>query len=182
MARVGVVVVTYRSAATIGNCLTSLRAASQDPIEIVVVDNASDDDTAAAATAADANALVISRATNDGYGVANNAGVSALAPDTAATIGAADRGYPVASLRDLPAGEYWMQPFVNVYTRFARADGKTVWLHMDQGEGQNWKRSPGNLFGAPVKVTFDPSSAEPVRLTADRVIPPIDRRPSCATS
>ena len=49
-----------------------------------------------------------------------------------------------------------MQPFVNVYTRFPRADGKTVWLHMDQWEGQNWKRSPGNLFGDPVQVQFDP--------------------------
>ena len=51
-----------------------------------------------------------------------------------------------------------MQPFVNVYTRFPRADGKTVWLHMDQWEGQNWKRSPGNIYGEPVQVTFDPKS------------------------
>ena len=48
---------------------------------------------------------------------------------------------------------YWVQPFVNVYTRFPRADGHTVWMHMDQWEGQNWKRSPGNLFGEPEKVT-----------------------------
>ena len=65
-----------------------------------------------------------------------------------------------------------MQPFVNVYTRFPRADGKTVWLHMDQWEGQNWKRSPGNVYGDPVKVTFDPHSATPIALVADKVIPP----------
>ena len=59
-----------------------------------------------------------------------------------------ERGHPIASLRDIPAGEYWMQPFVNVYTRFPRADGKTVWLHMDQWEGQNWKRSPGQPLSA----------------------------------
>ena len=53
-----------------------------------------------------------------------------------------------------PRGEYWVQPFVNVYTKFARADGHTVWLHMDQWEGQNWKRSPGNLYGEPVKITL----------------------------
>ena len=35
---------------------------------------------------------------------------------------------------------------------FPRADGHTVWLHMDQWEGQNWKRSPGNLYGDPVKM------------------------------
>ena len=62
------------------------------------------------------------------------------------------------SLRDIPAGDYWVQPFVNVYTRFARADGHTVWLHMDQWEGQNWKRSPGNLYGEPVQDHFDPTS------------------------
>jgi hypothetical protein len=38
-------------------------------------------------------------------------------------------GYPVKSLKDLPAGDYWAQAFVNVYTEFVRADGHTVWLH-----------------------------------------------------
>jgi hypothetical protein len=99
--------------------------------------------------------------------------VEGLAPGAVAAITADDRGHPLRSLRDLPAGEYWMQPFVNVYTRFPRADGKTVWLHNDQWEGQNWKRSPGNLFGDPVKVTFDPKSDTPIRLVADKVIPPI---------
>lgn len=99
--------------------------------------------------------------------------VEALAPGAAAPITADDRGAPVRSLRDLPAGEYWMQPFVNVYTRFPRADGKTVWLHNDQWEGQDWKRSPGNVFGDPVRVKFDPKSAAPIRLVANRVIPPI---------
>ena len=99
--------------------------------------------------------------------------VEGLAPGAVVAIGDADRGHPVAKFRDLPAGEYWMQPFVNVYTRFPRADGKTVWLHMDQWEGQNWKRSPGNIVGDPVKVKYDPRSTEPIRLVATRVIPPI---------
>jgi hypothetical protein len=100
--------------------------------------------------------------------------VEGLAPGEAAAITSADRGHPLRTLRDLPAGEYWMQPFVNVYTRFARADGKTVWLHNDQWEGQDWKRSPGNLLGDPVKVTFDPASSTPIRLVASRAIPAID--------
>jgi len=99
--------------------------------------------------------------------------VEGLAPGSAAGITADDRGHPVRSLRDLPAGEYWMQPFVNVYTRFPRADGKTVWLHNDQWEGQDWKRSPGNLLGDPVKVTFDATSPAPIRLVATRAIPAI---------
>ncbi|MFT4256508.1 MAG: alpha/beta hydrolase-fold protein [Pseudoxanthomonas sp.] len=99
--------------------------------------------------------------------------VEALAPGAAAAITADDFGAPLASLRELPAGEYWMQPFVNVYTRFPRADGHVVWLHMDQWEGQDWKRSPGNLYGEPVKVRFDPASSQPIRLVADKAIAPI---------
>src|SRR5688572_1211773 len=99
--------------------------------------------------------------------------VDQLQPGATITLGAGDRGHPVRSLADIPAGEYWVQPFVNVYTRFPRADGHTVWLHMDQWEGQNWKRSPGNLFGDPVRMRIDPASPAPIRLVADKVIPPI---------
>jgi len=99
--------------------------------------------------------------------------IDAVRPGTTVVLSAADRAHPIASLSDLPAGDYWMQPFVNVYTHFPRADGKTVWLHMDQWEGQNWKRSPGNVYGQPVHVTFDPKSNMPIKLVADTVIPPI---------
>src|SRR5690349_22313202 len=101
------------------------------------------------------------------------ANVEQLAPGAVASIDAKTFGYPVQSLRDIPAGEYWVQPFVNIYTKFARADGHTVWLHMDQWEGQNWKRSPGNLYGDPVKVRIDPSASTPIALVADKVIAPI---------
>ena len=99
--------------------------------------------------------------------------VEQLQPGAAVTLAAPDRGHPLPSLRDIPAGDYWVQPFVNVYTRFPRADGHTVWMHMDQWEGQNWKRSPGNLYGDPVKMRIDPASTAPIKLVADKVIPPI---------
>lgn len=101
------------------------------------------------------------------------ANVDALSAGTAAVIDATSFGFPLQSLRDLPRGEYWVQPFVNVYTRFARADGHTVWMHMDQWEGQHWQRSPGNIYGDPVKITWDPASTAAVRLVADKVIPPV---------
>jgi N-acetylglucosaminyl-diphospho-decaprenol L-rhamnosyltransferase len=82
MANVGVVVVTYRSAEVIGACLSSLRSASTAPIEVVVVDNASDDGSVDAARTADPSAVLVSQPTNDGYGVANNAGIAALDPHT----------------------------------------------------------------------------------------------------
>src|ERR1051325_8336160 len=99
--------------------------------------------------------------------------VQDLAAGKAVTIDGGVFGHPVQSLRDIPAGEYWAQPFVNVYTRFARADGHTIWAHMDQWEGQNWKASPVNLFGKPVRVTIDQKSSTPIALVADQVNPPI---------
>jgi enterochelin esterase-like enzyme len=106
--------------------------------------------------------------------------IDAVQSGAPVAMGPADRGHPIATLKDVPAGEYWMQAFVNVYTRFARADGKTVWLHMDQWEGQDWKRSPGNLYGEPVRVKFDPASSAPIRLVVDKVIPPIQAAPDTA--
>jgi hypothetical protein len=40
--------------------------------------------------------------------------VDALTPNTPVVIDARAAGHPVASLRDVPAGEYYLQPFVNV--------------------------------------------------------------------
>jgi hypothetical protein len=99
--------------------------------------------------------------------------VDQLAPGAEVRFGPAVEGHPVATMADLPPGEYWVQPFVNVYTLFPRADGHTVWLHMDQWEGQNWRTSPGNLYGDPVRVTVNPAAGTPIRLVADKVIPPI---------
>ena len=103
--------------------------------------------------------------------------VESLAAGASTTIDERTFGHPVQSLRDLPRGEYWVQPFVNVYTKFARADGHTVWLHMDQWEGQRWQRSPGNLYGDPVKISYDPASRRAIRLVADKVIPPVQVPP-----
>ncbi len=100
--------------------------------------------------------------------------VDGLSADHAVTIDADTRGWPVESLGQLPAGEYWLQAVFNVYTTFHRADGHTIKAHMDQWEGQHWNRSPGNLYSQPQKIRIDPSSAAPVTITLTEKIPPID--------
>jgi len=100
--------------------------------------------------------------------------VEQLAPGAAAIVDGRDLGTPVADMADLPAGDYWVQPFVNVYSEFTRADGHVLWMHDDRWEGQNWIRSPGNIYGAPQRIHFDPRASEVVALTADKVIPPIE--------
>jgi hypothetical protein len=100
--------------------------------------------------------------------------VEALAPGSPAVFDGAVFGYPVESLDRLPAGRYFAQAVLHVYETFRRADGHVVKLPMDRGEGQHWNLAPGNLLSAPDWIDYDPAAAEPVRLTLDQVIPPIE--------
>lgn len=53
-------------------------------------------------------------------------------------IGNAAFGYPIQSLSDVPAGEYYVQALFHKYETFKRSDGYTVKMPMDRGEGQQW--------------------------------------------
>jgi S-formylglutathione hydrolase FrmB len=100
-----------------------------------------------------------------------------LAPGEAATVDAGALGHPVRSLAGIPAGEYHVQAYLHVYTTFHRSDGHTVKLPMDRGEGQRWRRAPGNLFSTPRVVRFDPDAlaeGEPIELVLDQALPPIE--------
>jgi len=101
--------------------------------------------------------------------------VDGLAPGAKALVDETSFGYPVRSLRDIPAGEYFVQAWLNVYTTFTRSDGKIVKLHQDQGEGQNWRRSPGNLYSEPVKVKVKIEAGKNaiVPILLNKVVPPI---------
>jgi hypothetical protein len=83
-------------------------------------------------------------------------------------------GYPRRSLKDLDAGDYFVQAVFNVYEPFHLASGKTVWLPPDKGEGQHWNRKPGNPYNKPEKVHFDPAAKTELKIALDQVIPPIE--------
>jgi hypothetical protein len=99
--------------------------------------------------------------------------VEGLLPGKAAVFDAAVLGYPVASLEQVPPGTYTVQALLHRYETFRRADGHTVKLPMDRGEGQQWNRAPGNLFSTPRKLAIDPKRGGTVRLDLDQVIGPI---------
>ena len=103
--------------------------------------------------------------------------VDDLKPGQAAFVDAGVLGHPVRSLNDIPPGDYYVKGWLNVYTTFHRADGHVIKLHQDQGEGQNWQRSPGNLFSQPQKIRFDPAAGEIHEIVLDQVIPPITPPP-----
>lgn len=85
----------------------------------------------------------------------------------------AEFGYPVQSLKNVPAGDYYVQAVLHKYETFKRADGHTVKMPMDRGEGQHWNLAPGNLLSKPVKVSFDPKSTKMISITLDDSIPAI---------
>ncbi len=97
----------------------------------------------------------------------------ALKPGATTVIDAKALGYPYKSLADVPAGDYWAQAMVNVYTQFRRADGHAIWVHNDQWEGQHFNSSPGNLVSEPVRVHFDPKAGKPLTLALVRALPPV---------
>ena len=81
-------------------------------------------------------------------------------------------GYPVRYLHDVAPGEYFVQLVLHKYETFHRADGYTVKLPMDRGEGQHWELAPGNLYSKPQKITLK-DGGEPVQVVLDQVIAPI---------
>src|SRR6476659_11443717 len=82
-------------------------------------------------------------------------------------------GYPRRSLTDIPPGEYTVQALHHRYETFKRADGHTVKLPMDRGEGQQWNSAPGNLYSTPQKITLEPNKAATFDIVLDQEIPHI---------
>ena len=100
--------------------------------------------------------------------------VDGMRPGDTTVFDASVFGYPLHSLSELPAGDYWVQAVLHRYETFHRADGYVVKLPMDRGEGQQWNRAPGNLLSKPVKLSIDPASRKPYEIVMEGVIPPIE--------
>ena len=97
--------------------------------------------------------------------------VDAMRPSQPVAIDDSAFGYPVRYLHEVPPGEYTVQVVLHRYETFHRADGHTVKLPMDRGEGQHWNLAPGNLYSQPKKVTL--GVATPVAIVLDQQIPAI---------
>ena len=98
--------------------------------------------------------------------------VNGMQPGQAATIDDAAYGYPVRYLHDVPAGDYFVQVVLHRYETFRRADGYTVKLPMDRGEGQHWQLAPGNLYSKAQKITLR-AGGDSIQIVLDQTIPPI---------
>ncbi|MEA1886516.1 MAG: hypothetical protein U9N72_04835, partial [Bacteroidota bacterium] len=89
-------------------------------------------------------------------------------------IGSDVFGYPVADLKDFPAGEYYVQALLHKYETFNLSTGHIVKLPMNRGAGQNLRRAPGNLFSKPMKINLDSSRNKTIEIELTEINPPIE--------
>src|SRR5471030_410191 len=99
--------------------------------------------------------------------------VDGLAPGADVIIDDRIVGWPARGLKDIPPGDYFVQALINRYETFHRADGHTIKMPMDEGEGQHWESKPGNFYSKPVKMHVDAAAGGEIKISMDQEIPPI---------
>lgn len=99
--------------------------------------------------------------------------VNEMRPGQQIAIDGTAKGFPLASVKDLPAGDYYVEALLGIYTEFHRADGHTIWAPWDWGYGLPMLMQ-GNLHSDVQKVHLDPAKGFTVRLSLDKVISPQD--------
>jgi len=96
-------------------------------------------------------------------------------PGTTRRIDDTAFGFPLQTLSTLPPGEYRVQALLNRYETFRRGDGRVLELPPDHGEGQQWRRKPGNLYSKPITIRWRGASGAQAAIALDlsEEIPPI---------
>ncbi len=92
-----------------------------------------------------------------------------LKPDVTVAVDDRAIGAPM-QLSALPPGDYFAQAVINVYEQAHRADGKTIWVHMNDGSVEFFSIAPGNLYSEVVPVHVGRGGV--VRIALTHVIPP----------
>jgi hypothetical protein len=102
--------------------------------------------------------------------------VDALAPGHSVVLDDHAFGWPAAHLSAVPSGDYYVQAVLNRYEEFHLADGRSLKLAPDKGEGQQWATKPGNLYSKPVRLHIDQAQPQTVALLLDQKIPPVAQK------
>jgi len=99
--------------------------------------------------------------------------VDALAAGHAVLLDDTAFGWPAPHLSAVPSGDYLVQVVLNRYETFHLADGRTLKLPPDKGEGQHWATKPGNLYSKPLRLHIDAAHPQMTELSMDQLIAPI---------
>lgn len=97
--------------------------------------------------------------------------IDRLAPGAPAVIDGQSLGYP-RQLGELPPGDYFAQAIVNVYELVHRADGKSIWVHMNDGSVEFFSNAAGNLYSDVVPIHVGDGGTVSIAVT--HVMPPAD--------
>ena len=95
-----------------------------------------------------------------------------LRPGAVAVVDNTAIGYP-GSLADLSPGNYFVQAVINVYEQVHRADGKTIWVHLNDGSVEFFNNAAGSVYSEPMPVKLGQDGTIKVSIT--RVVPPAAR-------
>ncbi|HTF17423.1 MAG TPA: alpha/beta hydrolase-fold protein [Chryseolinea sp.] len=96
--------------------------------------------------------------------------VEGIKPGDKMFVDEAAFGFPKRTLRDVPAGDYYVQALLNRYETYHLKTGHDVKLPPDQGEGQQWATKPGNFYSKPIKISFDPDEHSVTEIAMDQKI------------
>jgi len=83
-------------------------------------------------------------------------------------------GFPYNQLSKIKPGDYYIQAVLHVYETFKLSTGQEVKLPMDNGEGQHWNTSPGNLYSKPIKISVSDTETQSYDIVLDKVIAEIE--------
>ena len=83
-------------------------------------------------------------------------------------------GFPYDKLSKIKPGDYYIQAVLHVYETFKLSTGQEVKLPMDNGEGQHWNISPGNLYSKPIKISVSDTETQSYDIVLDEVIAEIE--------
>jgi hypothetical protein len=100
--------------------------------------------------------------------------VDGFSPGQEITIDETAFGFPKQNLKDIPAGDYFVQALLNRYETFNLKTGHIVKLPPDKGEGQHWESKPGNFYSKPVRISIDPQKRSSTTIVMDQQIPAIE--------
>jgi hypothetical protein len=96
--------------------------------------------------------------------------IDQLRPGQSAVVDNAALGYP-GSLADLPAGDYYVQAVINIYEQVHRSDGKSIWVHINDGRVEFFNNAVGNVYSDPQLVHLGTDSVFSISIT--HVVPPV---------
>jgi hypothetical protein len=94
--------------------------------------------------------------------------INQLKPGENAVIDENSLGYP-KSLSQLPAGDYYAQAIINIYNLVHRSDGKSIWVHMNDGRIETFNNAAGNIYSDTKRVHL--GDGETFSLSISHIIP-----------